>query len=432
VELCPHGFRIERLESPSTGAQELLRGDHIITPEGDYPCPLDGVDLPHSQANECVRYDLDLPERSRDPTALRRVQGDLLASPDLWLWVPTPRPAGLAVHVRFELPDGVRAALPWPHAEHDFALPETAFTWKAGGAFTHAEPRVLQVAGAELAWVPLGEGFEHPSEVTAWLEQGARAASVLYGHFPLSRALVLGVPGERGRAPFGMALRGGGAAVEIFLDRFADAHSLARDWTATHELLHLGVPRLPPEDAWLFEGLSTYYTEVVRARTGAITPRAAFQHLLAGFERGKRRARERTLREASANMRQNRDFYRVYWSGAALVFLLDVATRKAGGQTLDDAVRAFANCCASSEDEWTAERVVEYLDTVLGAPHFTELVHANLDRAEFPPVEPVLRELGVVFGGGDEAQFLPAPSAAVRDAITAQSRAEAKREPEHE
>jgi hypothetical protein len=429
VEVCPRGFRIERLESPSPGAQELLGGDPIITPEARYRCSDDGVELPLIQADECLRYRVHMPERAQDPTAFRRVDRDLLASPDLWLWVPTPRPAELAMRVHFTLPNGVVAALPWPKVGEDFELSETAFAWKAGGAFAHAEPKMLSVQGGELVWSALGHGFEHEAEVEAWLGDSARAASLLFGHFPVSRAVVLGVPGERGRAPFGMALRGGGPAVVILLDRFADRVSLANDWTSTHEFLHLSVPRLPPEDAWLFEGLATYYTEVVRARAGLITPAAAYQHLLDGFERGRKHAAERTLREASATMRQNHDFYRVYWAGAALAFLTDLAARRAGGPTLDSALRAFAECCAASKEDWDAERLLAKLDAALGAPRFASIAHTYLDRAGFPELTVALRELGVSPGTRGEAIFQPAPSAALRDAIMAPSQAHADREP---
>ena len=419
VEICPTGFRIERLESPSPGAQELLRGGHIITPEGDYACASDGVELPRLQTGECLRYGVNLPDKTPDPTGLRRVDRDLLASPDLWLWVPLPRPLHVPMRVHFTLPNGVFPAFPWPRVGEDFTLSETAFSWKTGGAFTHSAASALVLPGGELSFFALGGGFEHADDVRAWLDQGARAASQLFGRFPLPRALVLGVPGERGRTPFGMALRGGGPAVVIFLDRTADAHSLASDWTCTHEFLHLGVPRLPPEDAWLFEGLATYYTELVRARAGVITAREAYQHLLDGFERGKKHAWARTLRQASAEMRETRAFYRVYWSGAALAFMTDVAARRAGGATLDDALRSFAECCAASEREWTAEQVLAALDTTLGAPRFAPLAHAWLDRAAFPNVTPLLRELGVSPGAGKEANFAPAPSAALRDALMA-------------
>jgi hypothetical protein len=61
VEICPFGFRIERLEAPSPGAQELLGGGKIITPEGDYACPSDGVELARSKPGDCVRYTVVLP-----------------------------------------------------------------------------------------------------------------------------------------------------------------------------------------------------------------------------------------------------------------------------------------------------------------------------------------------------------------------------------
>jgi M61 glycyl aminopeptidase len=414
VELCPSGFRIERLNAPSPGAERLLEGGIISTARGAYPCPADGVDLPQSKPDECLQYAVNLPERSPDPTSLRRAGRDALVSPDLWLWVPSPRPEGVVMQLHFSMDDDLLALLPW-QAE----LPESAFAWKSAGAFSHAPPTSLLVPGAELRVAFLGEGFAQPGAVRDWLVQGARASSFLFGSFPVPRALVIAVPGARGGPGFGMALRGGGPAVVISLDHRASTTSLARDWTATHEFLHLGVPRLPPEDAWLFEGLASYYTEVVRARAGIISPRRAYQNLLEGFERGRRNGSSLSLREESSQMRERRSFYRVYWAGAALAFLTDVETRRASGPTLDAALRSFSECCAASADEWTAERVLADLDQRLGAPRFTEHARRWLDRREFPELAGTLRALGVAPGVRGEAIYGPGPSAALRDAIMA-------------
>ncbi|HEX3850953.1 MAG TPA: hypothetical protein VHW01_08300, partial [Polyangiaceae bacterium] len=217
VQVCPRGFTIERLNAPSPGAQALLEGGKIITPEGDYACPEEGVDLPALKPGECLHYSLLLPDKSPDPTAFRRVGADVLASPDLWLWVPTPRPVGVHLRAHFTLPDGVVAELPWPSSGADFELPETAFAWKSGGAFTHSAVQPLAAAGAELELGVLGSGFEHDADVRNWLVQGAQTSSLLLGHFPVPRALVLAVPGDRSGPAFGMALRGGGPAVVILL-----------------------------------------------------------------------------------------------------------------------------------------------------------------------------------------------------------------------
>jgi hypothetical protein len=255
--------------------------------------------------------------------------------------------------------------------------------------------------------------------VRDWIARGASASSRLFGQLPVRRALVIAVPSDRAGPGFGMALRGGGPAVVIFLDRHATRESLANDWTATHELLHLGVPRLPPEDAWLFEGLASYYTEVVRARDGVISPARAYQHLLEGFERGRSSESSLSLRDESSQMHERRSFYRVYWAGAALAFLTDVEARRTSGPTLDSALQAFAACCAASEEDWNAERVLAHLDRSLGAPHFTEQARRWLDRREFPALDGVLRGLGVAPGPRGEAIFGPALNAAIRDAIMA-------------
>jgi hypothetical protein len=420
VEACPTGFAVQRLNAPSPGAQVFLADGKIITPEGDYPCPDEGVDLPRLKPGECLRYALALPTESADRTAFRRVDADVLLSPDVWLWIPTPRPFGVHVRAHFELPDGLSAAVPWPGSGTDFEIPETAFAWKSGGAFTHTPARKLSAPDAELDLAVLGDGFaEHDAAVQRWLEAGARTSSLLFGHFPVPRALVLAVPGDRKGAAFGMALRGGGPAVVIFLDRHASEQTLADDWTCTHEFLHLSVPRLPPEDAWLFEGLATYYTEVMRARAGVITEAEAYQHLLDGFARGRSGAGGHTLRDDSAEMRARHAFFRVYWSGAALAFLTDVAARRAGGNTLDAALRSFADCCASAEDDWTAERVLARLDAALGAPRFAERAKTWLDRKEFPDLTLTLRALGVAPGAHGQAALTRAPDAAIRDAIMA-------------
>ena len=237
VSVCPIGFRIERLNAPSPGAQQLLAGGHIVTPEGDVSCPDEGADLPTTRADECVTYAVEFPTRKGDPTSLRRVGDDLLASPDWWLWVPTPRPLGAALRVHFELPAGVFAALPWPSENGlDFAVPESAFAWKSAGAFGHAPLEVVDLPHSQLRIASLGGGFGlGDAAVRAWIAQGARTSSLLFGAFPVPRALVIAVPGERTGPAFGMALRGGGPAVVIFLNQSANAASLADDWTATHE-----------------------------------------------------------------------------------------------------------------------------------------------------------------------------------------------------
>ncbi len=99
--------------------------------------------------------------------------------------------------------------------------------------------------------------------------------------------------------------------------------------------------------------------------------------------------------------------------------MTDIAARRAGAPTLDEAVRAFSDCCAASEEEWTAERVLARLDGFLGTPRFAPIAQTWLARSEFPDLVGALRDLGVAPGPSTEAIFQAAPGAAIRDAIMA-------------
>ncbi len=69
------------------------------------------------------------------------------------------------------------------------------------------------------------------------------------------------------------------------------------------------------------------------------------------------------------------------------------------------------------------------LDATLGAPRFSSLARAWLDRADFPELDDTWRALGVAPGKRGEAVLTPARDAAIRDAILALP-AEAQGQPE--
>src|SRR5207244_449476 len=112
------------------------------------------------------------------------------------------------------------------------------------------------------------------------------------------------------------------------------------------------------DDAWLSEGFATYYQAVLRARAGFFSARYAWQKMHEGFERGRRQTSSRSLAETSARMGREYQYMRVYWSGAAIALLADVALRKSSGgkKALDDALRALRTCCLHDAHLYSAPR----------------------------------------------------------------------------
>jgi hypothetical protein len=343
----------------------------------------------------------------------------LLISPDLWLWRPEPLPD--RTFARFELPNGVDVAVPWVRTRDGYEIPASAWSFRGQSAFGRLRRSQLALAGAELDLVGIGPAGPRLDRLQGWLADAGRAVSAIHGRLPAERALLL-VLGESGRRRgFGLTLRGGGANIVMLLGDgmdSADGAGLRGDWTAVHELLHLGLPPTDPTDAWLSEGLTTYYTAISRARAGLLSREQAWHELLDGFERGRRTGTGRTLREESASMHQSGAYWRVYWAGTALALLADVELRRAGAREgLDGPLRALANCCAGSDELWDSERLARELDQFSSSPVWSRLTARYLDERAFPDVEPATNFLGVRLATSGVELDSGAPGAAVRDAI---------------
>ena len=259
--------------------------------------------------------------------------------------------------------------------------------------------------------------------VRRWVLASAAQVASIYGDFPFVpiEVRVEPVPGGGGDpVVFGQAKGiGGNPVVRLLLREDADDASLRRDWVAVHELLHLAMPSIRQEDAWLSEGWATWATEFLRARDGMQTEEEAWREVLRGFERG-RRPTGRTLAEDSRLLHRTHAYMRVYWGGAAIALLLDVDLRRGPeGKSLDDALRAMREMELEDADEVSAEEWMERLDGWLGRPLFSRTAGACLASREFPPVEAMLADLGVSLRGGRAAFDDAAPGAAARRAMTA-------------
>ena len=345
----------------------------------------------------CLTYTVDLEQAassgSRQYGRSGRVGDDLIMSPDMWLWLPEPQPTDVLPEVRFELPDGVRIAVPWRKVGKSYRVPASHFEWSATGALGRFRRTRLTESGGELDVVFLGGGWgARDAVITELLQRAARATASVWGRFPTERAQILLLP--RGNHPFGYALRGGGDSVLLTFPADFDRDDVPTNWTTVHELLHLGFPAMEGDHAWFYEGFVTYLAAVARARTGWISERAAWWELLDGFERGRKRGSGKTLRDESAAMHDTREYWRVYWSGAAIALEIDMRLRSRG-KTLDEALHALLADRLDPATHWRAQDVLAKLDLHSGTRVASDVADKYLDRAAFPDIDPVLKQLGV-------------------------------------
>lgn len=437
VGLCFDGTPPARLVPGMQAAGPHTRD--VQTAAGE-PLPrLDrGYDLRGLEPGACVRYRVDVAGLEDDEATSRQVGHtgrSLLTRPGAWLWRPEPRPASAQATLQVSLPEGMQASLAWPTlTEHPrgtegttYVLDATAFDWLSYAVMGELTIDRFVHASAEIELVTLDAPVACPPEgLRAWVVDAVDTVALLYGRFPRERLQIVVIPvegGGGGTVYFGMAARGGGAGVQIFLDDRARAEALPGGWTTVHELLHHGMPFV--EEPWMAEGFVTYYTELMRTRARHRSEGDGWQALLDGFGRGRRDGTELTLAQTSETMHETHAYQRVYWGGAAIALLLDVELRLESGGTrsLDDAMKELRRCCGDAEHQWKAQALLEHLDGWYGRPAFTQAAAAVLAGHELPRIEDALARVGVGVGADGKVVLDDAhPDAATRRAIMAPPR----------
>ena len=349
-------------------------------------------------------------DRTRGPG--RRVGTDLITDIGLWLWRPDTLAEDADIEVRFALPPGISVSAPWrPVRGPDgaivaYRLGHGPYDWPAAVAFGTFNERELEVGGARLRVSVLhGVPAVEWDFVQQWLARAAGAVTLVYGRFPVETAQVLVVPGARGDepVPWAYVLRGGMPSVHFFINQRRPLSQFLTDWTAVHELSHLLLPYIRPEDAWLSEGLASYYQNVLSARAGMITEQEAWQRMHRGFRRGMRSMPGLTLADATERMYRDGAFMRVYWHGAAMLLLADerLRLRTRGRESLDTALAKLHDCCLAPGQGWQASTLFARLDELTGEAVFGELL-AEQNSSRFPDLTDAYALLGLRTAGDGE------------------------------
>ena len=132
-------------------------------------------------------------------------------------------------------------------------------------------------------------------------------------------------------------------------------------------------------------------------------------------------------------MHENFAYQRVYWGGAAIALLADVALREAGS-SLDAGMRQLQRCCAPTLRVWPAGQILQAMDDSgpalqgprgqpnlaapnLAAPKLEALSSPILRSVAFPDLTPIYRKLGVSMVDGVPTLDESAPVAHLRRAI---------------
>ena len=385
----------------------------------------------HALADDgCVKYAVDQRRVRIDSRwfSETRIGRSRMMPFGIWLWRPEKLSVDTDIELRFERVRYINISAPWWLVERSaervvYRVGHTPRSWSSAVVLGWFETHEVRLPGTTLRVAILdGTPPARSGEIDQWLGHAARSVAGIYGRFPLATAQIIIVPlgANREAVPFGHVMRGGGSAVRFFVDQTRPAREYMTDWTTVHELTHLTHPLFQDEDRWLAEGIASYYQHVLRARSGMLTRRQAWQKLYEGFQRGVDGTNRRsTLLQATDGGWNRSSIMRIYWSGAAIALFADLELRErsAGEQSLDTALGAFQTCCLPSDRLWTAQEFFDQLDELTRTAVFTELYDAHTRERRFPDFSPAFRRLGLKIVDGKVQLADAAPLAAHRVAI---------------
>ena len=374
----------------------------------------------------CLTYSVDLERAASEYRNSPNLADDnIVVSPSYWLWRPELI-GETTIEVDFRLPDDVQVSVPWQPVDDTgtrFRIgqsPESAFAPVIFGDF---DQREVDVPGATLRVSLLQTSLPMDNDaIMEWVQVAASGVSLAYGRYPNPSPQVVVIPISSSRSsspvPFGRVIRDGGETIELFVNPDHPMSSFYEDWTATHEFSHLMHPYLASDYRWITEGFAQYYQNLLLARSGAYTAQEAWQKIHAGLERGRKSRPELSPNEAASGRSWGARM-KIYWSGAALALMADVALRERsdGRESLDTVLERLQACCLPSDATWSGPEFFEKLDALAEEPVFMPLYRRYANTAGFPDTRELFERLGLDVSDDDVQIRERAELAHIRDAM---------------
>ncbi|HIG44221.1 MAG: hypothetical protein ABGY96_07645 [bacterium] len=256
---------------------------------------------------------------------------------------------------------------------------------------------------------------QEQQKILDWLLHAAHSASLIDGRFPRQNTNIIIRRHARGTGPVPWAntiRHSSPEGVNFYVNPQVSLAGFTEDWTAVHEFSHLYIPYVGSGDIWISEGFASYYQNILMARAGTLSVEQMWQKLADGFRRGANDSnRNIKLGTLSADMRQNRAFMRVYWSGALYFLEMNIALQNSG-QSLDAVISEFRMCCRSVDQHWNGIKLAKSFDRVAGTSIFATAYKDYESDRNFRGYTQLLSQLGIELDGNkvvftqDEQQVL--------------------------
>jgi hypothetical protein len=339
------------------------------------------------------------------------------------LWRPEKLAKNEYIDIEFDLPEGIHISVPWKKTgPNRYLVNHAPYDWPSAGAIGKFNADSMKTSGCKIGIAYLDGDYQtSQKKLKRWLKNAIESVCNVYGYFPREHIQLILIPVGRSReaVPFAQVVRGGGFSIKFYIDPSRPLDEFIHDWTATHELSHSLLPFIDRNQAWLSEGLATYYQYILMGRDGRLSEQQAWQRIYNGFQKGKYDSRNLTLKETAESMGHYHAYRFVYWSGAALMLKADVALRETtnGKESLDTILEKCRKIFLPEDKTWNGKEMLDEMDRLSGTTIFNNLYNEYISQKDFPINNVWLEKLGILIKNSTVSLEDNTPFSAIRKAI---------------
>lgn len=252
-------------------------------------------------------------------------------------------------------------------------------------------------------------------DLIEWVHAASKSVATYFGRYPVPHATVRITASEGSGVRHGMTFGSPSAHIIISVGRDTNLAGLKKDWTMTHEMVHLAFPSMAEKHHWIEEGTATYVEPIARVQAGYLAPSQMWSDLVRDLPKGQPGPGDQGLDVTHT-------WGRTYWGGALFCLLADVEIhqRTHNQKGLEDALRGILAAGGNITEDWPLERALRVGDEATGTRVLENLYKDMKDKPVTVNLTSLWKELGIQRSQNGDVSFTDdAPLASVRTSITA-------------
>ncbi|MGK0222810.1 MAG: hypothetical protein ACI9ON_002050 [Limisphaerales bacterium] len=187
----------------------------------------------------------------------------------------------------------------------------------------------------------------HQEPVKLWLSEVQSGLQRMLGPPPIGYDIhIKHRASNKSPVPWAHTMKAPRRQVHFFIDPRHEWSQFRADWTAAHELTHMLFPYLG-RDRWFAEGIASYLQYQVMFAAGHMTWQTAITRIQGRFDRvmASRVPEKWSVLKHNRRLRQQPDFPRLYWGGAAYFAIVDRRLWQSHEMRLADVIQKYTQCC---------------------------------------------------------------------------------------